>query len=255
MHVTIPMGGKIHLPNVQKNTFTTKALKVAERCLKELAVALACLLVVSFYMTGHEFILLLQVGALIYIPMRLTAQVLAELVFTKRPETKALIKSYPLAMFVEQTVGTLIHEFGHAAAAKLCFNTKELTVRVLANGGGFTSMSASGLTGFGASIGLNNSLITLAAGGPLLAIIVAVSAIAIAKLVQNREASDLLLLTGLGSLIHHKNYAASAIGEKVTMKTGHDFIKLAALGISPLASLVVVVGLPTIILAGQYYSS
>ncbi len=149
--------------------------------------------------------------------------------------------------FYMMTAGALVHEGGHALAATLLYHNAQPQVVITGLGEGFTSWNGSILSSVGASVGRKTAEFLVHGGGSLISLVIATGFIVTAfSLRQSHpEVSRVLLWSGIISLLQHLAYAISSFLSEVP---GHDFIALWGLGLHPVLSILILVGVPLLAL-------
>jgi hypothetical protein len=144
---------------------------------------------------------------------------------------------------------TLIHEGGHALAAKALFQNANPRVTVYPlspSAMGSTEYFSGSLTSFGKRLGKEKSLALVAAAGPIVSLslssILFTTGLAIKQ--SYPKISAYLTAAALQDFATHFFYALSAYW--ATHST-HDFVRLAGIGISPLMVAVTMAAVPLLI--------
>ena len=151
----------------------------------------------------------------------------------------------------------LIHEAGHAAAAKLFFSNAKPSIFIDPFKGGFTKYSISGLTELGKKIGFRNADIAVTLAGAVLSL--GVSALTLVGAYELQESSpelsNYLFFSSIFNISFHAYHALSALWTPLT-NTSHDFVYLSLYGISPILSAASIIAIPIVIkiaFVGGYY--
>lgn len=242
--------------------------EVFKKTLIETAVTAAIVGVVSVFVFSGAGIVLMAASAgamlLFNVLVRIT---IAELVYHNNidpsDKKKALIEALgylaptSFGIITANTSDILIHEAGHAIAAKAVFANSQPTIVVNPYEGGATSYYISGLTELGKKIGFRNSDLAVTAAGAGLGL--TVSAILLtgsyALAGSHPELSKYLFVSSLFNIANHAVYALSALWTPLT-DSGHDFVHLSLHGISPILSFAGIIAIPIVIklaFIGGYY--
>lgn len=149
------------------------------------------------------------------------------------------------------TRDVLVHEAGHAVAAKLLIKKPDVKVALNPYAGGVTSFRFGALTRLGEFFGRNNSRLIISAAGPALSICSAIASIAASFGLRNAnpEISRYLRCMAISSIVQHVFYALSAFWATAANK-GHDFLQLWMGGIHPLVSIAAMVAIPILVSVG-----
>ncbi len=145
------------------------------------------------------------------------------------------------------TLGTLVHESGHALAANLLFMNPSARIDITGIGEGVTHWWVSSLTSLGEVFGPKNARLLVSAAGSGLALLTSLGMIVAAHNLkeQHPEVSNHFYAMAFTTIVDHAGYALSAL---FFVFSGHDFATLAAGGIHPLFSLFVIIALPLLLL-------
>ena len=159
----------------------------------------------------------------------------------------AYFNSLSFALIYGSSLGTLIHEKGHAIAANLVFKLPNPQITITGPFEGVTRWSWSTLTSFGEKFGLKNARLFVAAGGTVLALLTSLGLLILAYGLkgQQPEISQQLNMMAFVSISSHAEYALSAL---FSSSPGHDFATLAAGGIHPLFSFALIILIPLLLL-------
>lgn len=147
----------------------------------------------------------------------------------------------------EITANTLVHEWGHFAAAKSIFTDANPKVIIDGLFGGKTYLGLGRVyTAFGKLLGPLNSMRLIAAAGTLVAIIMATVGLILAIQLRNKhpELSKYFLVAGGFYIIQHVVVALSALTSNPLGGAGNDFLSLWYSGIHPLVSVVCIIAIP-----------
>ena len=151
----------------------------------------------------------------------------------------------------------VIHELGHAAAAKALFANSSPSIVVNPFKGGYTSYYISGLTELGKKIGFRSSDLAVTAAGAGLALTFSAVLLTGSYAVETShpELSKYLYFSSILNIANHAFYALSALWTPLT-ESGHDFVHLSLHGISPILSAAGIIAIPVVIklaFVGGYY--
>lgn len=143
---------------------------------------------------------------------------------------------------------TLIHELGHALAARAVFKNAAPSITLHPFQGGATAFSIQHLSSLGKMLGKSGALCFVAAMGPVCALVVSATAITIGYLAEHKfpELSSYLIAVGNGDFFAHAFYAFTALDASCA-KASHDFHCLAGHGLHPLAATVAILAIPMIL--------
>lgn len=147
---------------------------------------------------------------------------------------------------------TVLHELGHAAAAKTLMHTHNMSITIDPGKGGMTNWETSGLTPLGKVLGAQGSMAAVAVAGTA---VDAMTSVGIFGAGFNMRKKHPILGTAMmgyagATMLNSSLYAASGIGKTLALNPGHDFLTIQALaGIPPAVSAVVLAS----ILPAQYF--
>ncbi|MBS4171018.1 hypothetical protein [Neochlamydia sp. AcF95] len=266
---------------IQKNYNPCQALKTAlikeivKKSLLELSIALsftglACLFVAT--PLGMATLLLSTIASLaITTLLRLVRAYCIFRLFQLKHSTsgKALEKKAQLTSwlgFINTLIPTafrqlvdantrevIVHEGGHALAAKILIKNPLVSISITPFDGGHTTYYVRSLTTIGQYIGRANAEVLIIAAGPALAILAATAGYS-ASLALNKshpELSRYLKTATLSTISQHFLYALSALWTTTPIQA-HDFVNLMAAGLSPIVAAISIVALPILIRVGFY---
>lgn len=140
---------------------------------------------------------------------------------------------------------TLIHETGHAIAARAVYKNACPKIILHPLKGGLTTFSTHALTDFGKKLGKARAICFITAMGPASTLLISAIAIVIGYTVQAKlpELSNYLVSVGSGDFYTHAWYALTSFGN-AALSAGHDFDRLAAHGLHPLVAAVAILAVP-----------
>ena len=143
---------------------------------------------------------------------------------------------------------TLIHELGHALAARAVFKNAAPSITLTPFQGGVTTFSIRHLSSLGKMFGKPGSLCFVAAMGPICALLISATVIMIGYIAEQKfpELSSYLIAVGNGDFFSHAFYALTAL-DASSAKPSHDFCRLAEHGLHPLAVTVAILAIPVIL--------
>jgi hypothetical protein len=223
-------------PLVIKDNIRTIAIK----CFAELALSLCLGIVVSTFVPLSGVTLILSAIAI----------QIAVTVFFRWIGAKYLLGPN-FALFSGFNINMLIHELGHAFAAKAVFTNvhPKIELNLFSNAG--TKFTRSSLTSFGKLLGLKRSELFVTARGPGFALLIGSLLFGIGFAIRKKhpELAIYLISYGVLSYLFHAHYAWTAIGMSAN-KTAHDFVYLAARGLHPVVATVGIIAIPVIITLG-----
>ena len=229
---------------------------VAKRSFLELAVSLsigtAAVFFVATPLHGTLLFALIAIQTVGNAALRLAAALAArmpECEETRRIHSAALY--FRTTLFAYLTAGnaqSLLHELGHAAGAKWMFQDANPKITLTPCLGGITRFSAVELTSWGKWVGRNGAMLIVTALGPLSTLLVSAAAIVSGFALQKKfpELGYYLIGVGKGDFFAHSCYALTALSSSPGTQ-GHDFIRLRAHGIHPLAASITLLAIPILI--------
>lgn len=238
--------------NVQANRQTPTATELTARVAKEILLhtAYALLLVGLAYPFTASVAIPTLVSSLVY---SLAASLLfkslsAICIYANQRGSIVHLESWgfdllsfaTIDLFVRQT---LVHEMGHYTAASLLYVDANPHISLLPGVGGNTTAYLGELSPLGELLGSKVSKILFHAGGPLFGTALAIADLYAAYRLQSShpEISGRLVACALINVVYHTSYALSAFSSSAK---GHDFCRLAALGVHPVAAAVCIVAVP-----------
>lgn len=267
---------------LQTNVITRERNKlckeVALAALKELIFSCACAAVTAFFVAGPLAIALLFVASVITVivnagfraaPRYYQYQIFKDGYKTRNrtQEDEEQLANYKMKLasatyianwfcpgalatteYLKGT-GTLIHETGHYLAVKALYEKGNPTMSVVPFGDGVTKYKISPLSGLGKCIGASGADNIVAGAGAGVVVLLSAIAIGVAHKYKKKNVylSRSLLVGAITAIAHHVFYALSALGEVITKKTGHDFIRLWAGGVHPIISVIAIIAIPLIV--------
>lgn len=255
---------------------------IALTTLKEIVALTAVCAIAAFFVTSEIGMISLAIGALSSICVNVFFRIISGAVFLTCAEKD--LKTHELKMpegkakqfidFVEyiapisysfvhcSTADTVIHESGHALAAKVLYNQAEPQIILFPYLGGMTSFIPKTLSRIGNLLGPYKSSMVIAAAGPAAAVGAATAELVLADKFEHTHPrlSRYLKVMGGINIASHLVYAYSAFTEASSAATashvsGHDFVKLWAGGIHPYTSIISMVAVPIIVKTGIYLSN
>lgn len=160
------------------------------------------------------------------------------------------------------TLGTVVHEGGHALAARAMYSGAQPQIVLFPYVGGVTGFIPKTLSWLGNLVGGNRANMAIAAAGPAAAVGMASAELALADhfAQTHPRLSRYLKAMGCLNIASHIFYAHSAFAEAASAATadplsGHDFVRLWAGGVHPYVSIVSMVALPLIVKTGIYLAT
>ena len=227
-------------------------LAIAKATLKELAVALAFAGVASFFVATTVQAGILFTTAITVVAINILIRTCGAFFHAQSWRIPATICNY-LAPYTFSTIDqrtrdVLIHEAGHALAAKALFVDAAPRITISAVGTGSTSFVAADLTHLGKYFGKRDSELIVAAAGPALAVITSSAHLAVAHLIRKKypTLSRYLQVTAIVSVWEHVKYAFSALSVHRYFGS-HDFVALKLGGIHPITAIIGMVALPLLV--------
>ncbi len=163
----------------------------------------------------------------------------------------SILSPWSFTFITGMNTSTLIHETGHALAAKAVYQNAHPSIEVFPFFGGITRFHGDKLSRFGQKLGENKSIGLVTAAGPLLSLSVSLSALTTSLLIKKKypNASRYLLATSISDFFFHGAYALSALRTPRT-ELAHDFVRLATLGIHPIAATAAIAAAPILVTLG-----
>ncbi|MBF8263410.1 MAG: hypothetical protein HW387_1075 [Parachlamydiales bacterium] len=225
--------------------------QVALRALKELALALAITLICLPFTASGAWVVM---GSIAMAGIAVNAIIHWATIYIFRSKIDRMLglaTRSGIFFFSAGTHGsTLIHESGHCLMANRLFQSRA-KIQLFPFEGGCTSYSARTMTSIGQKLGYRRSTFLITLAGPALAILAAtISLIAgLALRTSHPEAASLCIGFALFVFFGHAKYAYSGLSAPLS-ELGHDFVRLKAFGIHPLAACAAIVAIPIIIIAG-----
>ena len=229
---------------------------VARRCLMELALSLVIgTIAASFTATPLHAALIF--AAIVVQTVANAALRTADALAAKMPpcqETQWIRSASPylcMNMFAYMTAGnaqSLLHESGHAIAAKWCFKNANPQITLTPCLGGVTQFSTTHLSALGEKLGKSNALLLVTLMGPSCSLLISTAVIAVGYAVRNKlpELGVYLIGVGRGDFYVHSYYALTAL-TSMPSSQAHDFIRLRSYGIHPLAAAMAILAIPFLI--------
>lgn len=156
--------------------------------------------------------------------------------------------AFNFAFINEAGFNTLIHESGHALAAKIVCLSPQVQIKVLPFEGGYTKFFFR-LSPLGKKLGEKFSVLFITAMGPAMGIAFASLQIGAAQKIRKKypNLSNYLTASGAMNVSSHVMYALSALPFE-NIPAGHDFARLWRVGnIHPAAAAVAMVALPVLV--------
>lgn len=158
----------------------------------------------------------------------------------------AYLKPWIFSWLSSFNLQLLIHEMGHALAAKTLFLNARPWITITPLWSGCTAFCSTSLSKFGTVFGKNRALFLVAAMGPAYSLLLSATIIVIGYHIQNSqpELSSYLVGCGKGDYFNHAVYAISAL----FWKNGpNDFVDLAKTGLHPLAAAIGILAIPRLL--------
>lgn len=249
--------------------------EIVKKTLIELAVALAFTAAACFFVAtpiGMATLLLCSIAAIaINIILRsVNAYCINRLYLLKYDNSPAALEKKArfqmISNFLQYLVPTsfstlvdantrelIVHEGGHALAAQILVKNPNPRITINPLQGGQTTYRIGALSKVGEFFGRENSKLLIAAGGPALAVGAATVAFGTSYALRksNPELSRYLRVIAIDSIVQHAFYAVSALWTSAA-RTSHDFVRLMAGGIHPIAAAVSIIALPLIVRIGFF---
>lgn len=222
--------------------------QIAIRALSELAIALALTAICIPFVATWAMVVEMLGACLAMAALNMAILVAAKRFFNKEKETSSnTLCNSNFYHFGAINTMSLIHETGHFCAAKLLFKGRH-QIQIIPFIGGCTKWSTRQLTSIGLRLGYRHSILLITLAGTALALLAA-GVMLIAGLTLRHsypQASSCLAAIGLFPFLHHAEYALSALWSSPT-DLGHDFVRLKTFGIQPIAAVIAILSIPTIL--------
>ena len=225
--------------------------RIAMRALTELGIALALTLICFPFIPKGMITVMIAISIGSWAVNTIT-HIFAHLLRMGRPE-HLLVKAFCSSNFYRASGSNamiLIHESGHASAAKILFGGSP-SIRILPFVGGWTSHPTKALTSLGQKLGYRRSMFLISLAGPALALLASSITLIAGMLLRDScpNASTYLIGVGLYEFLNHAEYAYSALSTTPD-HLGHDFVRLKTFGINPIAATISIIAIPILILTG-----
>lgn len=152
-----------------------------------------------------------------------------------------------------QTRELMVHEAGHAIASQVLIKNPQARIRIKPFEGAVTSYRLGTLTKVGEFLGRENVKLFIAASGPAFSVLTAVAGFSTALAIRKSkpELSRYLKVIAIDSIAQHAFYALSALWTS-SAQMGHDFVRLMAGGVHPVAATISMLALPIIVRIGFF---
>jgi len=219
---------------------------LAEIVVSAIAVGITCLFVAT-PQVAVAFIVVTVATLAINILARIAAYYFEKYSCDTASKAAKWIPPLTFGFLYEITANTLVHEWGHYAAAKAIFTDANPNVIIDGLFGGKTYLGLGRVyTSFGKLLGPLNSMRLISAAGTLVAIIMATVGLILGLQLRNKhpELSKYFLVAGSFSIIQHVVVAFSALTSNPLGGAGNDFLSLWYYGIHPLVSAVCIIAIP-----------
>jgi hypothetical protein len=232
---------------------------LALKILLELAISLSVAIAIAPFVATPFGPLLVFAGALCQSAISAYARAIRFFA-----EQKGMAKSFPeiarraahvppaaFAIGTATHVSTFIHESGHALAARAVYRNANPTIQIFPFTGGRTTFNPNELSSFGKKLGETRSIALVTAAGPLLSLTVSLAALAASLFMRKShpETSRYLETAALSDFLTHAFYALSALWTP-RAHLSHDFVRLATLGLHPLAAAAAIAAAPILLILG-----
>jgi len=232
---------------LQENRDTIR--KIALQTLAELGVSLAIVFAVSFFLSPLFSVSLLLNAVLLQTKVNFALRILG--VYTEKKSWKKVASIChflaPLSFYTNTAVNGVIltHEMGHAMAIRALYDGAQPRVVIEPFRKGDTFFRPHTFSSLGRRLGLQKSVVSITWAGAgaavLLATTLLVAGIAIRK--KDPTLARYCIVSAVANLAQHVFYAISALWTPAA-KLSHDFVRLAAYGIHPLVSALVMIAIP-----------
>ncbi len=229
---------------------------VAKRCFIELAVSLAIGAVAASF-TASLLHASLIFAAIAVQTVSNAALRTAEALAMKMPpcdETEWIRSACPylcttfFAYLTAFNAQILLHEAGHRVGAMGMFQNANPQTTLTPCLGGLTQFSTKDLTTLGLRLGRSNAMLIVTLMGPTCSLLISTIAIAVGYAIRNKfpELGRYSVGVGRGDFYAHSFYALSALSTTPGPK-GHDFLRLRAYGVHPLAAAIAILAIPPLL--------
>lgn len=233
--------------------------KVALACLAELAVSIALgALVCCFVATPAGVSLILTTLAIQFAANAVLRSLSAAAYYKARHSkdpllfgTAAGLRALPSLGFAALTgynAQSLIHETGHALAAKAVYSPANPRIEIFPYQGAVTHFTAKKLTPLGKFLGVSKSALFVSAFGPGLSLLVSSICMGLGMAWRKKYPGLAMHLTAYGvfDFVSHGAYAASTYWSN-PKDLSHDFVHLAHLGVHPMRAIAGMAAVPLLI--------
>ena len=171
------------------------------------------------------------------------------------PLEEKWLGAYSFAWGSAHNAQVVVHEAGHALAAKALLQGVNTKITLLPYNGGVTNIQWKGVSWLGEKIGHERIQPLISAAGPLLtlALSTVLLGVGLAHLDTSPEISRMLIVSALIDFVTHILYALSALTSNLT-RFSHDFFALWQLGnIHPIVAAVAIAAIPVLVLYAHLY--
>lgn len=244
-----------------------KVQRVAKAALIDLCLCLFCAGLTSLFVATPIGVATLFAGAIFTVIVNAVFRAFLEsdlinLKDCKVSESANKALSYMPAFFFTAfdkfTRECVTHEAGHFIAIKLLYKTlKNPSIEVFpSTGGAIIRFTKIGLTRLGSFVGETTSNLLIAAAGTISSIFLSVIGFVIADCLKDKypELSRYLNITGIIAIAQSAFYALSAFWASGPTAKFHDFVVLAAGGIHPIISVIVIIAIPLLVKVGLHFA-
>lgn len=237
------------LQYLQENRDTIR--KIALLTLTELGVSLAIVFAVSFFLSPLFSVSLLLNGVLLQTAVNVALRILGTYAEKKSWKKVADICQFlaPLSFYSNTATNGVIltHEMGHVMAIRALYNGAQPRVVIEPFRRGDTLFRPHTLSFLGQRLGLQKSIVCITSAGAGAAVLLS-TALLVTGIKMRKKHPTLArycIMSAISTLAQHVFYAISALWTSAA-KLSHDFVRLAACGIHPLVSALVMIAIPLI---------
>ncbi len=233
--------------------------KVALACLAELAVSIALGAAVCCFVATPAGVSLMLSALAIQFAVHAVLRTISAAAYYKAHQRKdpllfgtaAATRALPSLGFASLTgynAQSLIHESGHALAAKAVYSPANPRIEIFPYQGAVTHFSAKKLTPLGKFLGISKSALFVSAFGPGLSLLVSSIWLSLGMAWRKKHPALAMHLTAYGvfDFISHGAYAASTYWS-CPKDLSHDFVHLAHLGVHPMRAIAGMAAVPLLI--------
>lgn len=244
-------------PFAQRRNASFKAAlmkRVALQTLVEIAVTAAFAALTACFVTTPAALLAVVVAATVQCAVNFTFRCLAAYALWKgKPHSLFQVVSDELEPILftalsGYNVQTVVHEAGHAWAAKAVYAKSHPRITVIPFVGGATTIKQIGLTPLGKKVGVLVARFLFVAAGPVFTLLISSIAFVAGQILKHTSPrlAKHLITYAVADMLCTAYYAYTAIGES-SLNLSHDFVSLSHMGLSPVTATISILALPIIL--------